>query len=317
MSIEELVMSINIVNRCRTTAKRNYIRLSFSKRVLNKLYKTLAATQSNIEAGMIITGQAGQGKSTIVQYFAKEANKGMNNKFGVVRIEIPTLPSVKSLYNQIVKAFNEPAINPKAGILEHRNGAEGLVQEFGTKMLIIDEFDYTLSLIKKGYGIDLDEMVKELKYIINKYKIAVVLVGADDANNVTSISTQISSRFDRPVVIPTINMNDKDLMEDFRFFIKEYSRVNEITFDSSLNFDDDIMILRTYLAAAGDYRTLVRLLADAKFDAFAMNDDIVSLDILADAYGLDGTVTHNGITVLPFFSEEKDIIEALHWTKPK
>jgi hypothetical protein len=184
-------------------------------------------------------------------------------------------------------------------------------------MLIIDEFDYTLSLIKKGYGIDLDEMVKELKYIINKYKIAVVLVGADDANNVTSISTQISSRFDRPVVIPTINMNDKVLMEDFRFFIKEYSRVNNIIFDSSLNFEDDIMVLRVYLAAAGDYRTLVRLLADAKFDAFAMNDEIVSLDILAKAYGLDGTVKLNEETVLPFFSVDKDIIEALQWTRPE
>jgi Cdc6-like AAA superfamily ATPase len=310
-------MSIEIVNYCQETAKRKYIRLSFSNRVLNKLYKTLAVSQSNVEAGLLITGEAGQGKSTIVKYFKNEANKGMNNKFGVVRIEIPTLPSIKTLYSQIIKAFNEPKIRPSAGILEHRNGAADLIKEFGTKMLIIDEFDYAINQVKTSTSIDLDELVTELKHIVNEYSIAVVLVGADDTSEVTSISKQISSRFNKPVVIPTISMNDKDSMEDFRFFMKEYSRVNEIIFDSSVDFEDDLILLRTYLAAAGDYRTIVRLLVEAKFDAFATNDKIVSLDILADAYGLDGTITHNGITVLPFFSDEKDIIEALQWSKPK
>jgi hypothetical protein len=310
-------MSIDIVDRCRLTAKRNYIHLSFSQRVMIKLYKTLLATQSNIETGMIITGKAGQGKSTIVRYFTRKANTELNNDYGIVRIEIPTLPSVKTLYDQILNAFNEPSMSPSTTILAYRNATRGLINALGTKMLIIDEFDYTLKLIRKGSGVDLDEMVKELKYVINEFKIAIVLVGADETNDIKSISTQISSRFSRQETIPTINMNDRVLFDDFKFFISEYSRVNKITFDLSINFDNDIIILRIYLAAAGDYRTLVSLLVDAKFDALLVNDGIVSFDILAGANDTESTVTLNGRTVSPFFSEDEDIIDLLQWKRPE
>lgn len=306
-------MSIEVYWQCKNNDVRKYIQLSYTDQGIDMLWKTLVGAHSNNASGLIVTGEAGLGKSTLVTFFAKLANAKLGNPHAVKNVSIPTRPSVDTFYHEVLQRFNEPA-PARPDLKKMRRATISLFKGLDTQMLIIDEFNHLIEL-RRDKGID--ELIVELKYLINELGVAIVIVGSGDITAVKDISKQVSSRLKRIFTIPSLDLKDELLRDDFRFFITEFSANNEIYFDSSVNWSDDTMLLRMFAAAEGDFRSLVTILKDARYDSLKSKEGEVTYELLAESFGFNEAVLVNGIEIEPFTCGEKELHAAFDWVGNK
>lgn len=160
--------------------------------------------------GRLLIGHPLMGKSTLVNEFLRR-HSASDNPGGdaaivpVVSIQLPE-SAKEGVYPEILGSFS--AKLPKsAKPHDVRHGTVDFLQRIGMRVLLIDEFHNIL----EGSALAQRKGLNSVKYLMNRLRRPVVVIGTSDLINAIERDRQISSRL-KPIVLPRFK-DDQDFQE--------------------------------------------------------------------------------------------------------
>lgn len=171
--------------------------------------------------GLLLIGPSGVGKSTLLAYYASNfptIRSGKNIIVPVLLITLPSNASSNGLITAIFKGLNYPT-NSKLEIGERTIKVAEILRLYQVEMLLIDESQHSY------YSRTLQELrlvLDTLKVILNASKIACVLVGLNEAEEVVFTNVQITRRHSLKVEISRFLHDSEEDFAEFRAILKAY-----------------------------------------------------------------------------------------------
>lgn len=160
--------------------------------------------------GRLLIGHSLMGKSTLVNELLRR-HSASDNPGGdaaivpVVSIQLPE-SAKEGVYPEILGSFN--AKLPKsAKAHDVRHATVDFLQRIGMRVLLIDEFHNIL----EGSALAQRKGLNSVKYLMNRLRRPVVVIGTSDLINAIERDRQISSRL-KPIVLPRFK-DDQDFQE--------------------------------------------------------------------------------------------------------
>jgi len=207
---------------------------------------------------MLITGEAGVGKSTLLTTF-HAANmpfaSGDRTETPVLLASVPLPATIAGLFTSLLSSLQAPF--PDRGNIEYkRRRLIELLERCRTRLVILDEFQH---LVERGTRQRIEAVADAIKSLINATRIPFVLTGVPGAQAVLEFSPQLAGRFPLRVEIPVFNWLQRP--EDFKRLLACYEQA--LPFDTPSGFNDRDVCARFYLATGGNLRFLTTLVRDA------------------------------------------------------
>ncbi len=149
---------------------------------------------------LLIVGNTFNGKTQLARRFqrdfpARDNADGETIYAPVVSFHAPSVADEGRFYEEILKVLFAPyRKTDKAS--QKQDQAIGILQETGTKMLMIDEFHHLLTGTARKQG----EVRNVIKYIGNELKIPLVALGTKEALRFLRSDPHLDSRFDKEVL---------------------------------------------------------------------------------------------------------------------
>lgn len=257
---------------------------------------------------MAIFGETRAGKSTVVEHF-ELCHPATRDKTGVVmpvlRIKVPSKPTVKSLIEHLLAKLGDPAFD---------KGTENikvmrlliLLRRAHVRMVILDDFQH---FIDKGTQKVLHHLADTLKWIIDEAGVAVVVVGLPNARAVLDQNEQLASRFAAPAMMPRFEWTDSNARREFEGILQHIQKM--LAPYEFVDFSKPEMAFRFYWASGGLIGFVFKILREAIWYADEHDTKIVSLDDLGSAYETavfkkaDSTVLPNPFSTTIELSEDE------------
>jgi len=225
--------------------------------------------------GKSFIGPTNNGKSFTVDFWINERRKKEKNssKFDYVHVDLPEIPSVKSLYSEILIKLHLP-INAIAGTAEQlKHKVTRLFSELHVKMLFIDEVHNLLGAQSERIKA---QCLNALKGLSNRLQIPIVLIGTDAAADVIKSDTQVLNRF------RIINFKPWEKGEDFDTLLNTFEANLHLRNPSNLSSPK----LSTYIlkVSEGKIGEISTLLSKAAIKAIERGTEKLTLDLLKETY---------------------------------
>ena len=251
-------MNFDIVRKHRSGPKRSYINMRYTDDILDKLLVVLATATTPEPSGMVLIGDSGVGKSSIISLFASEANKELDNEKAVIRVHTHNVRTLNAIYTSVLQSLGD--IAPAKG-KEHEKRLRiiALIANLNVQMIFFDDFHHVVEQRGREAA---RAIVDEIKMIKEESHVATVFVGVKSLANVGLINEQIDTRYNAIVEIPALNIKSEDDVKDLRAFLTSYIDHHGI----KLSFDIKTMdnIYHVYAATRGVLRVIVNLIKTAK-----------------------------------------------------
>lgn len=232
-----------------------------------ELRKTLLSDSSGY--AVVISGDAGTGKTTLVQKFKQKTEEYLSSESQnaeVVYLETPENPVGKDLYVALLSVLGTPA-NDIAEIrrlteFEQKREIMAIIKNKNIRVLILDEFQHaTEKLGDKKMRITSDF----LKSVINKLPVLLVFAGTSEVTRLLD-NEQFESRASLLTKKP-ITINSKKAYNryaDYLFSIDEHLQLKSLTSDNSINdLDSPLIALPIYYESRGDLRVINDIIVTA------------------------------------------------------
>ena len=254
---------------------------------------------SNEPVNMMLTGNAGTGKTTackaILEKYGRKLNVKKNCAITVVPAFYSSIPhpvTIKGVASSMLMSLGDVAPTKGSALeLTYRLGI--LLTQCRTEVIILDELQH---LLKRDLG-RTDSVKDWLKTIINKFKVPIVIVGTPECSNIINTDPQLARRFTTRFELKNLDYGGSKKGE-YRKFIE--SLALEITELLKL---DDFLDLRTrhnslamYAATGGNPADTINLFKTAILIAFESNKKQVALkdfQSALDALALPNTIVSN------------------------
>jgi len=143
--------------------------------------------------GMLLKGQSGAGKSSIIEWFLKRNPMYEEDKKfvqPVVRASVPPKPDVSSLGQEILNGLGDP-YSDSSTKESRRRRIYTLMKNLGVKLLILDEVQH---FVDHG-GASALEVTNWFKMLVSETQIPVVLVGLPRSEDLLTRNEQMARRF--------------------------------------------------------------------------------------------------------------------------
>lgn len=190
--------------------KDRFIAHKRASEILNELDALCQLDDAIRPQGRLLIGHPLMGKSTLVNEFLRR-HSASDNPGGdaaivpVVSIQLPE-SAKEGVYPEILGSFC--AKLPKsAKPHDVRHGTVDFLQRIGMRVLLIDEFHNIL----EGSALAQRKGLNSVKYLMNRLRRPVVVIGTSDLINAIGRDRQISSRL-KPIVLPRFK-DDQDFQE--------------------------------------------------------------------------------------------------------
>lgn len=200
--------------------------------------------------GIFMIGESRTGKSRVIEEFMCEHPAIRNDEvlqMPIVKVLVPSKPSVKGLAAEILRALGDPL--PNKGT-EQVMTARLLIflKRCKVRLLILDEGQH---LVDKSSKYTLIHHVSDwLKNLMNQSKVVVVIAGLEYAQTILSQNEQLRGRFANKIIMPRFDwQNDESrkefvgLLVGFNGFMKQHFSLPDISHHD--------LALRFYLASGG------------------------------------------------------------------
>lgn len=176
---------------CRSDRWVGYTRAT---EILRELDTLLVHPRSLRMACLLIVGRSGNGKSSILDHFARR-NPVIITPTGapvapIVRIEMPETPDESEFWSLILWACSV-SHREKDSPAQKKRQVRAALQYAQTRLLLIDEFN-NLTNVRKTAG----HLLAAIKGLSNELKMSIVAAGTPEAINALSSDPQMKSRFD-------------------------------------------------------------------------------------------------------------------------
>ncbi|MGJ8479995.1 TniB family NTP-binding protein [Sphingobium yanoikuyae] len=251
---------------------------------LNRAVEALAALQARSlvsrgnrrmkARGLMITGAAGAGKSTIVEYWQSQ-NPPTETKFGVVKpvvvVEVPEYTTRRALVNAIFEALGYSA--EKMTAEDIISSIANKVKLLGVELIILDETHHILQ------GREISAVSEFLKSLLNRIGAGMVFVGLPGINEIARSSTQFDRRLMPDVVLAPYDLTNVPERVEFLILLSRLEAQLGLPEPSGLH-DQDVA-RRIYAAARGEIGLVTKYLSHALFVARRTGLRKIDLNLLA------------------------------------
>jgi energy-coupling factor transporter ATP-binding protein EcfA2 len=181
----------------------------------------LVKQTSNHGGGLSIYGPSGAGKSTIAKGYASNFqpyDEGRQTIMPVLEVTCPSSSTANGLMSAMFDAMGFP-IPSRTDVAEKTIKISNLMKKYKVEIMLIDEFQHAY------YSRDLGEfrlLIDTVKNIMNAAKVASVLFGLEQIDEVISTNEQVARRHSGKIEITTFQLDDEDDFKEFRALLKVY-----------------------------------------------------------------------------------------------
>lgn len=246
---------------------------------ISKLHQTQRLNKTG--GGLLLTGQSGVGKSTLLEYYANYfpvRKEGNMTVIEVLKVTCPSSATAHGLVSAILDAMGYP--NPsKTDLADKTSKVIKLLKMYQVELLLIDEFQhaYYSRTIQ-----DFRQLIDTLKNILTISKVACVLTGLREADDVISTNEQVARRHSVKLELVKFQIEQENDFQEFRGILKAYEKLLPIPPITPLH--DANLARRFIVATDGILDYLSRLLAKSVEIAGMSNIHALDLPIYALAF---------------------------------
>jgi GTPase SAR1 family protein len=171
--------------------------------------------------GLLICGPSGVGKSTILESYASNFPsyaEGRQTIMSVLKVTCPSSATANGLISAMFDAMGFP-IPSRTDLAEKTIKITKIMKMYKVELILLDEFQhayYSRSLA------DFRQLIDTVKNIMNETKVASVLVGLGEIDEVISTNEQVARRHSEKIEITTFQLDDEEDFREFRAVLKVY-----------------------------------------------------------------------------------------------
>jgi len=226
--------------------------------------EALASTHamSGLEgAGMIIEGEPGLGKTTLLNRYVKDIYQlpeyqptDTLTPLPVLKVYVPGRPTVPRVIEKLLMASHHVKTSSRnTKTIESR--LHTLIRNQGVEMIIFDEFQHLLRTEKYTH-----DTLNFLKVLADDYKLAIVFAGLPRGLDILKDHKEIEERlsFDR-VTFQPFDITTARNAQDYARYIKGLENKLEEIGVQCIALTEEVMLQRMLLATQGKPRFINRL----------------------------------------------------------
>lgn len=258
-------------------------------------------------AGMMLVGETGLGKTTILEYYKKHNNRLCNHKteLPVLLINIPAAATAKQVLIDAVETLGgQPGARPTEAQLNRM--LRKLIEMRCTSLIIFDEFQHLATATSSKTVIQIGNTIKNL---MSDTKIPFILAGLPEAKWILNKHGELKRRFSQTIELKPLKINKE---EDLRYFATYLKSIQQATNVKSIEFSDNELTTRFWLATGGMLAAISRIVEFA-MGAADLKSGITKED-LATGYKLFNPMS-TGDDQNPFLMDRKGLSKALGFIK--
>lgn len=228
-------------------------------RRISRIHKMSLA--GNRPRHLMILGPSGAGKSSVMEEYCRYFPETEETEFRhipVLRVEIKSSPTVRSVAEDILKAMGVPMAY-RGTVNEKTDRVIASLQKLKVELLMLDEVQHLLGANKRSFGSNNE--TEWLKTLLNQIEIPVVLTGLPYAQALLSTNEQLRRRLDGVCNLTPFSVEDEDAAADFAGVISWFD--SEIHDGHPIGLHKDDMLYRLFYATNGLIGYLSKLLIGA------------------------------------------------------
>lgn len=246
--------------------------------VLDLMREQLEQPQGTIKPNLLIWGESGQGKSTIMAKHLRDYPAVFNRQTGVRRtsvvgLEMPPMCDVRWFYTQLLRAIDAPVRDVRSNIPVLADRIVTLYRLMEVRQILIDEAHNMLMGTLRQQRI----MLTVIRHLTNVLAIPLVLFGIQDAREALMHDHQLTRRF-RFVELPMWEAG-----EEFQAMVGSVLRTLPLRRPSPLTARS-IKALLSH--CDGRTAKLFEALIDLGIDAIRLGEERITADMVTDYVSL-------------------------------
>ncbi|NOH95591.1 TniB family NTP-binding protein [Vibrio sp. 99-70-13A1] len=231
---------------------------------------------------MIVVGDTGSGKTTIIDIYLKSNPRSETNDGSVIPILSTSLPpnaTPITASEQLLSDLGDPfAFSRGSDPVKVAKEMGDLMKSCGVELIIIDEFQHMIDRKNKQV---LHSVADWLKMLIVRSKIPVVLFGMPYSVVILEANNQLAGRFELQHKLEPFRLNSKPNRSRYKTFL---SLVDDaLPFQESCDLTSRDMMKRTYVFSNGNLRRIRKLINRATRIALREGATKILLEHFAEA----------------------------------
>lgn len=171
--------------------------------------------------GLLIFGPSGVGKSTLLENYAENFPpyvEGRQTVMPVLKVTCPSSATANGIISALFDAMGYP-IPSKLDLAEKTIKVTKLIKLCKVEVVLLDEFQH--SYYSRTLQ-DFRQLMDTIKNVITGAKVASVLTGLYEIDEVISTNEQLTRRHSEKVEITTFKIEDEEDFREFRGVLKAY-----------------------------------------------------------------------------------------------
>lgn len=240
-------------------------------------------------AGMMLLGDTGVGKSTILEYYVKQHENEYSDDTPVILVRVPAAATTKQVLAEIVDALGG-VYGSRPTEAELNRMARQLLRAKGISLVMLDEFQH-LSQVESGRCPR--QAANTIKNLMNDTQIPFVLAGLEHAESVLHNHPELKRRFTSSYRLKQLGSHTRDDMKYSVLYLRAAQKVMDVP---CIELGTAEQAARFHLASGGALGPISRILELAMNNADLEGPGITMEDLAA---GYEGFML-NSETANPF-----------------
>jgi len=173
-----------------------WVQHAAADRVLGYLHEAFVQPQRDRMENILLVGESGMGKTMLIRKFERQTAVPFDDGAGtqrrpVVVMLMPHQPTETQFFDQLLLALNAPSAGHFIRGFPLQEPAVRLLQELGTRVVVIDELNSLLAGTARQQRV----FLQLLRFLSNELRLAFVGVGVPEARHALLSDSQLRSRF--------------------------------------------------------------------------------------------------------------------------
>lgn len=238
---------------------------------------------ANEPEGLLIQGECGAGKTTIVKLYMKDYPRSYtqeSNRVPVLFAKVPSPATCKSLATKILTAIGDPAAE-KGTQVSQTLRIKRYMEACKVELLILDEFQHfqdrdSLKILKTASD--------WLKLLMDETGVPIVLAGLPYSHTILDApgNEQLQRRFATRIELEPFGYQTSQERQDFRRFLNVID--DKLPLAEKSHLADPATALCIYEATQGVVARVIKLIRRATAIALKSHRERITSDILSLAY---------------------------------